>query len=102
MITNEKIIQILLENIEMRDVIEMFENDKRNYPKDMMPDPIGAIEFEMDQRGVTRKDLIPLIGSASKVSEVLNKKRKLSLPMIRRLNEALGIDADILIQDYEL
>ena len=50
---------------------------------------------------LSRKDLIPYIGSISKVSEVLSRKRPLSLPMIRRLNQGLGIPADILIEDVE-
>lgn len=64
-------------------------------------DPIESIIFRMDQMQLTRKDLIPYIGSISKVSEVLSRKRPLSLPMIRRLNQGLGIPADILIEDVE-
>lgn len=64
-------------------------------------DPIESILFRMDQLQLTRKDLIPYIGSISKVSEVLTRKRPLSLPMIRRLNQGLGIPADILIEDVE-
>lgn len=64
-------------------------------------DPIEAILFRMDQMNLSRKDLIPYIGSISKVSEVLSRKRPLSLPMIRRLNRGLGIPADILIEDVE-
>jgi HTH-type transcriptional regulator / antitoxin HigA len=64
-------------------------------------DPIESILFRMDQMQLTRKDLIPYIGSISKVSEVLSRKRPLSLPMIRRLNQGLGIAADILIEDVE-
>ena len=63
--------------------------------------PIESILFRMDQMGISRKDLIPYIGSASKVSEVLSRKRPLSLPMIRRLSRGLGIPADILIEDSE-
>lgn len=62
-------------------------------------DPIESILFRMDQMKFTRKELIPYIGSISKVSEVLSRKRPLSLPMIRRLNQGLGIPADILIED---
>lgn len=62
-------------------------------------DPIESILFRMDQMQLSRKDLIPYIGSISKVSEVLSRKRPLSLPMIRRLNQGLGIPADILIED---
>lgn len=61
------------------------------------PDPVEAILFRMDQAGLGRKDLISYIGSASKVSEVLSRKRPLSLAMIRRLHDGLGIPADILI-----
>ena len=64
-------------------------------------DPIESILFRMDQMQLTRKDLIPYIGSISKVSEVLSRKRPLSLPMIRRLNQGLAIPADILIEDVE-
>lgn len=64
-------------------------------------DPIESILFRMDQMDLSRKELIPFIGSISKVSEVLSRKRPLSLPMIRRLNRGLGIPADILIEDVE-
>lgn len=64
-------------------------------------DPIESILFRMDQMQLSRKDLIPYIGSISKISEVLSRKRPLSLPMIRRLNQGLGIPADILIEDVE-
>jgi HTH-type transcriptional regulator/antitoxin HigA len=62
------------------------------------PDPIEAIKYRMEQMGLTRKDLEPLIGSRVRVAEVLNRKRSLSIEMIRRLNDQLGIPADILIQ----
>ncbi len=65
-------------------------------------DPIAAIEFMMEQRGMTRADLEPIIGSSGRVSEVLNRRRALSLSMIRRLSEELRIPAEILIQPYEL
>jgi HTH-type transcriptional regulator/antitoxin HigA len=65
------------------------------------PDPVEAIRFRMDQQGLSQKDLIPFIGSAPKVSEVLNRKRPLSLSMIRRLNEGLGIPLDLLLQEDE-
>jgi HTH-type transcriptional regulator/antitoxin HigA len=64
-------------------------------------DPIESIRFRMDQMGLTRKDLTQYIGSISKVSEVLSRKRPLSLPMIRRLHQGLDIPADILIEDVE-
>ena len=62
------------------------------------PSPIDAIEFRMEQQGLTRKDLEPMIGSRTRVSEVLSGKRGLSLAMIRRLSAGLGIPADVLIQ----
>jgi HTH-type transcriptional regulator / antitoxin HigA len=62
------------------------------------PDPIDAILFCMEQQGLTRKDLEPFIGSRARVAEVLNRKRGLSIDMIRRLSEGLGIPADILIR----
>jgi len=65
------------------------------------PAPIEAIQFRMDQVGLARKDLIPYIGSASKVSEVLNGKRPLSMSMIRALRDNLGIPADILISQAD-
>lgn len=70
------------------------------FPVDM-PSPIDAILFRMDQQGLKKKDLVPYIGSAPKVSDVLNGKRPLSLTMIRRLHEGLGIPAEVLIQDVE-
>lgn len=61
------------------------------------PDPVEAIFFRMEQQGLTRKDLEASIGSRSRVSEVLNRKRPLTLPMIRRLRDTLGISADVLV-----
>jgi HTH-type transcriptional regulator/antitoxin HigA len=63
------------------------------------PDPIEAIKFRMEQEGLTRKDLEAYIGSSSKVSEVLNRKRKLSLGMIRALHKGLDIPAEVLIEE---
>ncbi len=61
------------------------------------PDPIEAIRFRMGQQGLTRKDLEPMIGGRARVSEVLTGKRPLTLPMIRRLRQGLGISADVLV-----
>ena len=77
-------------------LIEEYEEEHFPIP---LPDPIEAIKFRMEQEGLTRKDLIPYIGSASKVSEVLNRKRPLSLNMIRKLHEGLGIPAEVLLQE---
>jgi len=71
--------------------------EEQHYPIDL-PDPIDAIQFQMEQQGLTRKDLEPLIGSRTRVAEVLNRKRNLSIAMIRRLHDRLGIPAEILIR----
>jgi HTH-type transcriptional regulator/antitoxin HigA len=76
-------------------LIDAYESE--HYPMDP-PDPIDAIKFRMEQQGLARKDLEALIGSRTRVAEVLNRKRGLSIAMIRRLHEALGISADILIR----
>lgn len=64
-------------------------------------DPVDAIRFRMDQTGMTAKDLTPYIGSQSKVSEILNRKRPLTLAMIRNLHKGLGIPADVLLIDSQ-
>ena len=61
------------------------------------PDPIDAIQFRMEQQGLTRKSLEPLIGSRARVSEVMTRRRSLTLAMIRRVRDELGISADVLI-----
>lgn len=65
------------------------------------PDPIAAIEFMMEQKGLTRRDLEPAIGSRGRVSEILNRKRPLTLPMVRALSTLLHIPAEVLVQPYE-
>lgn len=77
-------------------LIEKYEEEV--FPMDS-PDPIEAIKFRMDQQGLIKKDLIPYFGSASKVTEVLNGTRNLSINMIRKLNAGLGISADVLIRE---
>jgi HTH-type transcriptional regulator / antitoxin HigA len=62
------------------------------------PDPIEAIKFRMEQQGLSRRDLEPLIGTRTRVAEVLNRKRNLSISMIRRLHDRLGISAEVLIR----
>jgi HTH-type transcriptional regulator/antitoxin HigA len=76
-------------------LIDAYENE--HYPMDP-PDPIEAIKFRMEQQGLSRKDLEPLIGTRTRVAEVLNRKRSLSISMIRRLHKRLGISADVLIR----
>lgn len=67
-----------------------------------LPDPIEMILYTMDSRGLTRADLEPYIGSRARVSEVINRKRPLSLSMIQRLNTGLGIPAEALIAPYKI
>ena len=62
------------------------------------PDPVEAIKFRMEQQGMSRKDLEVIIGTRTRIAEVLNRKRSLSIGMIRRLHDQLGISAEILIQ----
>jgi len=76
-------------------LIDAYESE--HYPMDP-PDPIEAIKFRMEQRGLTRKDLEDIIGSRTRIAEVLNRKRGLSITMIRRLHERLGISAEVLIR----
>ena len=76
-------------------LVELYEEKK--YPIDM-PGSIEAIKFRMEQLSLNQQALVPFIGSKSKVSEVLNKKRPLSLSMMRALHKGLGIPAEILLQ----
>lgn len=66
------------------------------------PDPIAAVLFMLEQKGLTRRDLESAIGSRGRVSEVLSRKRPLTLPMVRALSALLDIPAQVLIQDYAL
>ena len=79
-------------------VLLVQEYEERCYPIDL-PDPVDAIKFRMEQGGLTQKDMRAYLGSPSKVSEVLNRKRPLSLSMIRRLHRGLGIPAEVLIRE---
>lgn len=78
-------------------LIESYENE--NFPIGL-PDPIEAIKFRMEQMGMKRKDLAQVVQFNSRVSEILNRKRKLTLGMIRKLNASLNIPTEVLIQDY--
>lgn len=73
--------------------------EKKKFPIDLT-DPIEAIKFRMEQMGYSQHDLSLVIGLKSRVSEILSKKRKLTLDMIRKLNKVLGIPMDILVRDY--
>ena len=78
-------------------LVEAYEAQHYPIPE---PDPIEAIKYTMESRGLSRSDLEPYIGSRARVAEVLNRKRPLSLNMIRRLYAGLGIPADVLVQPY--
>ena len=78
-------------------LIEKYEDE--HYPIGM-PDPIEAIKFRMEQMGMKQKDLAEVVGFTSRVSEILNRKRKLTLGMIRKLSEKLHIPTEVLVQEY--
>ncbi len=78
-------------------LIEKFENEK--FPIDL-PDPIEAIKFRMEQSGLTQTDLANIVGQKSRASEILNRKRKLSLDMIRQLHNKWRIPTEVLVQAY--
>lgn len=78
-------------------LVEAYE--AKHYPIDL-PDPVEAIKFRMDQAGLTPKDLVPAIGRLNRVYEILNRKRPLTLTMIWKLHEKLGIPAECLIQRF--
>ena len=78
-------------------LIDQFENE--NFPV-RLPDPIEAIKFRMEQMGYNQNDLANIVGLKSRASEILNRKRKLSLEMIRKLHERLNIPTEVLIQTY--
>lgn len=78
-------------------LIDQYENE--HFPIGL-PDPIEAIKFRMEQMGYNQNDLAQIIGLKSRASEILNRKRKLSLEMIRQLHDRLNIPTDVLIQTY--
>lgn len=80
-------------------LVQAYEAKRYEIP---LPDPISAIKYHMESRGLTRRDLEPYVGNRGRVSEVLRRKRPLTVEMIRRLHAGLGIPAEILIQPYEL
>ncbi len=78
-------------------LIEQYEKEKFIIS---FPDPIDAIQFRMEQMGYKQKDLAEIIGLKSRVSEILNRKRKLTLEMIRKLHDAMGIPTEVLVREY--
>ena len=79
-------------------LVEAYEG--KHYPLDL-PDPVEAIKFRMEQKGMTPKDLVPMIGRINRVYEVLSRRRPLTLAMIQRLHSELGIPAESLIKQPE-
>lgn len=113
-IRNEKDYQLALERLEdifdakkgtedgdeleiLSILIDKYENEQ--FPIEM-PDPIEAIKFRMEQMGLKQRDLAEVVGFKSRVSEILSKKRKLTLDMIRKLSTTLHIPTEVLIQEY--
>lgn len=88
------------------DTIELLALVLEDYERKVSPspsvDPVDAIGFRMDQMGMSAKDLAPYLGSQSKVSEVLNRKRPLTLAMMRNLHKGLGIPADVLLSESQI
>jgi HTH-type transcriptional regulator/antitoxin HigA len=80
-------------------LVEAYEDEHYDIPA---PDPVEAIYYFMESRGLTRAELEPYIGSRARVSEILNRKRPLTLSMIQRLNTELGIPAEILVKPYKV
>ena len=80
-------------------LVEAYEKSRYDLPK---PDPVEAILYCMESRGLSRKDLEPFIGTRARVSEIINRKRPLSLSMIQKLHSGLGIAADVLIQPCKI
>lgn len=78
-------------------LIENYENE--NFPVNL-PDPVEAIKFRMEQLGYNQTDLANVVGLKSRASEILNRKRKLSLEMIRQLHDRLNIPTEVLVQTY--
>jgi HTH-type transcriptional regulator/antitoxin HigA len=80
-------------------LIEKYEEE--HFPMDL-PDPVDAILFRMEQQGLSRKDLTPMLGTRNRVSEVLNRRRGMSLEMIRAVHEQLHIPAEVLIRSSKM
>ncbi len=80
-------------------LVEAYETKHHALP---LPDPIEAILYHMESRGLSRRDLEPYIGTRARVSEILNRRRPLTMEMVRNLHEGLGIPAEVLIQPYDV
>jgi len=80
-------------------LVDAYEREHIEIPT---PDPIEAIRFRMEQEGLTTKDLLPIFKTGARASEIMAKKRRLNLPMIRRLHAKLSIPIECLVKDYKL
>ena len=80
----------------LADLVELYESKRETFA---YPDPVAAIEFRMDQAGLRRRDLVPMIGSAARVSEVLSGKRAITMQMARALHDHLRIPAEVLLRE---
>jgi len=80
----------------------LIENYENQYYPISSPDPIEAIKIRMEEMNIKQKDLVGVLGGKSRVSEILNKKKRLTVDMIRKLEEILHLSASILVIDYEL
>ncbi len=93
-------------NTEEMDKLEVLttlvESYEEQFYKIDAPDPIEAIKFRMEQEGLKQKDLVAIVGSKSRVSEILNRKRKLTIEMIRNLHKTLHIPVESLFLDYKI
>jgi HTH-type transcriptional regulator / antitoxin HigA len=83
-------------------LVTLVEDYERRHHPVLPPDPIEALLYHMESRGLTRRDLEPYLGSRGRVDEILNRRRSLTIEMIRRLHQGLGLPADVLIQPYPL
>ena len=80
----------------LADLVELYESKREMFG---YPDPVDAIAFRMDQAGLTRRDMVPLLGSTARVAEVLSGKRAITMPMARALHQHLGIPAEVLLRE---
>ena len=87
---------------ELEILTTLVEAYEEQFHKIEAPDPIEAIKFRMEQKGLKQKDLVAIVGSKSRVSEVLNRKRKLTIEMIRNLHSTLHIPIESLFSDYKI
>ncbi|HTY22570.1 MAG TPA: helix-turn-helix domain-containing protein [Desulfomonilaceae bacterium] len=87
---------------ELEALLPLIEDYEETHYRIDLPDPIEAIKVRMEELGLDRKDLEVCIGSRGRVSDILNRRRPLTLPMIRKLSEKLGLPGDVLIAPYPL